>query len=543
MLALTAAIAATLAAPSRPKLVLVISIDQFRADYVQRFAANYVPARSGRQLGGFRFLTETGAEFADAHQTHVPTATGPGHATIMTGSEPFLNGIAQNNWYDRAAKKHVYCVSDPTVATILGTTAPMSPKNLLVTTVGDEPKMATNGKSKVVGISFKDRAAILMAGHAADTVIWFDQGTGDWTSSSFYGPKLPRWVEDINAEKLPAKDLKKAWTALLPNSNYDLARLSPASKPSPNGLFEHRLSTGNESRVSYSAFASSSYGQEFVFKTVQRAIDAEALGQHATPDVLVVNLATNDYIGHAYGPNSPEVMDISIRTDRLLAGLFTSLDQKLGIDNVEIVVTADHGVAPIPEEAANIYRTGAKRVPDIRIAAEIQRALNAKYGPGECVEPKSTDDLYAYLNRDLIAKKNLREAEVQEVAAHAISSLSGITAAFTRDQLMHGALPKWDWTPLVYNGYNERLGGDLIFFFTPGFLADTGVGTGHGTPWKYDTHVPILMRGPGIIKGRYFRPVSTADIAPTLCTILGIEYPSGCIGHPLAEALSGVNVK
>ena len=539
MLALAAL---ALAMPAKPKLVLLISIDQFRADYVTRFASQYLPAKSGGKLGGFRFLSETGAYYTDAHHNHVPTATGPGHATLMTGSEPYLDGIADNDWYSRDLKKSVYCVSDPTVKTIGGVSDPMSPKNLWVTTVGDELKMATNNKSKVVGVAFKDRASILMSGHAADTVIWFDQTSGNWVTSSFYANALPGWVQSLNNEKIPAQSAGKSWEPMLPLASYGNARIAPFAKADANGTFSHKLPAIEAGKKNvYSSFTASSFGQEYVFTTVKRAIEGEHLGKGPESDVLVVNLSTNDYVGHAFGPNSPEVMDMALRTDRLLSDLFNTIDQQIGIDNVDIVVTADHGVVPIPEESDKAFRTGVKRVSEANVAKAAQAELVAKFGEGKWIE--GSGEMYLYLNHDLIAEHKLSEEEVQMVAAHGALKATGVAFAFTRDQILEGALPKWEFVERIYNGYNRRLGGDVMFFFEPGDYVGGGVGTGHGTPWKYDTHVPLLLRGPGITRGHYARGVATADIAPTLSTILGIEYPSGCVGHPLFEALSSGNNK
>ncbi len=520
----------TMVAP-RPKLVVLISIDQFRGDYIERFSDQFLPARSGGKIGGFRFLTETGAHYLDAHHNHLPTATGPGHATLMSGSEPFINGIAGNDWFDRKTGKRIYCVDDPTVKTIGGESSPMSPRNLKVTTVGDELKMATNGKSKVVGIAFKDRASILMAGHAADTVIWFDAKTGNWVTSSFYADKLPSWVSDINAQGTPAKTAGQKWEPLLPKEAYSTARLAPFAKPSATGpLFSHALTSN------LGSFTTSSFGQEFVFKTVEAAFDGEKLGQHQTSDVLVVNLSTNDYVGHAYGPNSPEVMDITIRTDRLLSGLLNVIDRKVGIDNVNIVLTGDHGVVPIVEESNGVYKTGVQRVLDRNMGAAVEAAFTKQYGEGKYLLT-APDEMYLYLNHAFLAEKKVPLAEAQKFAVKTLQSVPGVFAAFTRTQIMEGELPRQEWLGMVTNGYNAEYGGDVLFVTQPGFYSGGGTGTGHGAPWKYDSHVPIIFRGPGINKGRYTRTVTTADIAPTLSILLGIEVPTGSIGHPLHEAI------
>lgn len=516
-----------------PKLVVLVSIDQFRADYVERFAPYYLPARSGGRLGGFRFLMETGADFKDAHHNHIPTATGPGHATLMTGSEPAYDGIVSNDWYDRRLGRSIYCVSDPQVQTVGGKSAPMSPRNLLVTTVGDELKMATGGRSKVVGVSFKDRAAILMAGHAADTVIWFE--SGKWVTSSWYAPsgQLPTWVQKLNAEALPDQDSGKTWTPLLPAEAYGLTRKAPAEANPPAGQpFAHSLGD-KTSRGFYTNFTTSGFGQDYMTHAIESAIDGEKLGRHDVPDVLVINLATNDYVGHRYGPNSPEVMDVALRADRLLSDVFNKLNHDVpgGINDVAVVVTADHGVLPIPEESNDAYKTGSQRV--TAVARTVQAALSKQFGDANWVLGNELFEQNLYLNRDAAAQKGLKMRDVEQAAADAAVTVPGIFAAVTRTQLLHGEIPRWPFADTLTNGFNAQLGGDVMVLEGPGALPDGGTGTSHGSIWAYDSHVPLLVRGPGIAPGSYVQTVYTSDIASTLCHLLGIEYPTGNVGHPL----------
>lgn len=524
-----------------PRLVVLISIDQFRADYLDRFSPYFLAPKQGGKVGGFRYLIDTGVRYTDAHHEHIPTATGPGHATLMTGSEPSLDGIIGNDWFDRASMKPTYCVDDPTVTTVGGKSKPMSPRNLKVTTVGDELKLATGGKSKVVGISFKDRAAILMAGHSADTVVWFEGNKTKpvWVTSSFFAPnnQLPSWAKQMNDEDIINKSRNQTWEPLLPASAYALTKMAPGETPAPNGLpFGHNL--GSDASFP-SNYATSGFGQSYVFDAVSRAVDAEKLGQHDVPDVLVVNLATNDYVGHKYGPNSPEVMDITVRTDRLLSGLFNKLNKTIpgGLDSVAIVVTADHGVLPVPEEERDAFRGPSDRL-EVDFKGAVNSALAAKFGEGDWVLGSGLYEQNLYLNRALIQSKSLKPEEVEEVAAEAASALPGVYLAVTRHQILHNQLPNWDWTREVANGYNPTLGGDIMVLETPGTLFGSGhAGTSHGSPWAYDTHVPILTHWKGQQPQWVSRRVFTHDIASTLSQLLGIEYPSGNMGKPLSEAL------
>jgi predicted AlkP superfamily pyrophosphatase or phosphodiesterase len=521
-----------------PKLVVVISIDQFRMDYVDRFASQYLPARSGGKVGGFRYLSEQGAFFTDAHYTHVPTGTGPGHSAILTGSGPATNGIVGNEWYDRATKKTVYCADDPLSKTVGGPSSPMSPRNLLVSTVGDELKMATNGRSKVVGVALKDRASIFLAGHAADTVIWFDTINGAWVTSTFYANRLPDWVTKINAMTVPELGIKRVWTPMLPNEAYSWTRPAPFAPQDAKPIFTHALGPDNP-KNRYRNWTTSPFGQQYVFDTATAAIDGEGLGKDDVPDLLAINLSTNDYIGHAYGPNSPEVMDISVATDRMLSQFFNAINEKVGLKNVTIVITADHGVLPIVEEAKNQYKLPAMRIDGKKLVEAVNAEVSKTYGAGEWIE--SFDEPNVYLNRDLIASKGVAPALVQTAVAEAMMKQNGIHAAFTRDQVLNGRLPGWDFCKAVYNSFNVSRSGDVLVFENPGNYFGGGTGTGHGSPWAYDRHVPILVSGFGVRPGRVSRRVAVTDIAPTLCRLLRVELPTGCTGTVLSEALSPGN--
>ncbi len=525
-----------------PKLVVLFSVDQFRGDYVERFNQYFLPAKSGGKVGGFRYLMETGAHFRNAMHNHLPTATGPGHATLMTGSEPAYDGIVGNDWFDRKTGKSTYVVSDPSVETVGGTSGPMSPRNLTATTVGDELKMATNGKSKVVGVAVKDRAAILMAGHAADTVIWWDNGTGNWVTSTWYAPnkKLPSWVTQYNSERPWDKVAGKIWEPLLGNDIYSISRKAPAEKPATNGKpFSHTMSSKVDKSL-WGGMITSQYGNELTFDAATHALDSEQLGQHDVPDVLVVNLSTNDYVGHQYGPNSPEVMDITIRTDRLLSEFLNHVNAKIpgGLDNVAVVLTGDHGVVPIVEESNGAFKTGVERDLGDHITAAVSKSLSAKFGEGKWLMGEGLYEQNLYLNRDLAAQKGLKMADVEQAAADAAASVEGVFGAYTRTQIMHNQVPPVPFLSRIVNGFHTQLGGDVFVLEGPGMYEGGGTGTGHGTVWDYDAHVPILIRARGIKPGNYLNRVHTSDIAPTLCRLLGIESPTGNVGVPLVDTIT-----
>lgn len=521
-----------------PKLVLLISIDQGRADYVDRFSDHFLPAKDGSKLGGFQWLGGTGVRYTDAHHHHVPTYTAAGHAILMTGSVPAINGVIGNEWYDRKTGKVHYSTEDKDAyQTVGGTMDGMSCRPLLVSTVGDELKMATNGRSKVVGISFKDRAGILMAGHAADQVIWFDSGVGKFVTSTYYSNSVPKWAEDFNKSGYMDSFVGKSWNASMPASAYVNARNAPHVANQPKN-FSHPYGTELKSSY-YSAVAASEAGQRAIFDLATRAVVSEKLGAHDTPDILVVNLATNDYVGHAYGPNSPEVMDITVVTDRLLSQFFNFLNKSVpgGINNVAIVVTSDHGIAPIPAEARDTFKLDAGRVSGSTILKAVDTALDAQFGDADWAP--SYNGFNLYLNRDAIASKGLNRTTVEEAAAEAAMSVEGVWQAFSRTNVLQGRLPDLPLKEWIANGLHPSIGGDVVIVHKPDYVETGATGTSHGAIWAYDTHVPIMTRWGGQKARSVARRVYTHDIASTLCLMLGIEYPNGNIGQPLYEALPG----
>jgi predicted AlkP superfamily pyrophosphatase or phosphodiesterase len=534
------------AAPVRPRLVVLISIDQFRADYQTRFYDLFLPPASKTGVGGFRYLMERGAYHTDAHHDHFPLVTAVGHSVQMTGAPPYKTGIVGNEWFDRELNAERYCVSD-TKSPLVGAADPdgkrgISPATLRVSTVGDELKMATGGQAKVWGVALKDRAAVLMAGRLADGVLWFDDQTGAWISSRFYRKDgtLPKWISDWNAAKkvdsffgqkwelsVPADALKRLWT---PGNDSVNPR---------NGLgtaFPHPVTGGLQQPGPdfYGAFASTPFANRYVFDTAEEIVRREQLGQDAVSDVLVINLSSNDYIGHAYGPDSAEVLDVTVRTDAELSRFFNFLDKSVpgGLPNVTLVVTADHGVAPIAAEMQKAgFPAGA-----IQITKDgLQKALAAELGAGDWVQAIVEDNVY--LNLQTIDAKKVSYTRAEDVAADFLRQQPGIYAVYTRSQLLGGRMLDHDIAQRIGRSFHPKVSGDLIVVSDPYWVPGRTTGTTHGTPYAYDTSVPLLLAGAGIKPGRYTQRVSTLDIAPTLSDLLGILQPSGCEGHVLSQAL------
>lgn len=562
---------------ARPRLTVVISIDQFRGDYLHRFEDLFLPARDGDTLGGFGYLMDQGAYFADARYEHYPLFTGPGHAVILTGGHPSKTGIVGNDWWDVAHRRPVYCVDDARW-TVVGAgpkskATPMGPLNLQSTTVGDELKLATAGRAKVVTLAIKDRAAILLGGHVQDLSLWFDTAGGRWISSTAYcrDGQLPAWVAELNDERIPSSYPGKQWTPQASEQLLSERSMIPTHVggdiPDGFGLaFPHTIGA-EEKSSSYKGFCLTPFANDFVFESAERAVKAERLGQRDVPDLLAINLSPNDYIGHAFGPYSPEVMEMTLATDRALSEFINFLDDTVpgGMDNVLFVVTADHGVAPIPEETRpQPTDFTAGRYESNTIIETIDRALRSRFGApaGGCWFATTSDDPtgadldhsgafiegQVYLSPEAIrgaidAGRADSRRDIERVACDAINDarLPWVYACYGRTQIIEGALGQTDLTRHLANGVHPTLSGDLIVIGQQASLENppsSGHPTSHGTPYAYDTHVPILIASPRFIRpGVYANRVAPSDIAPTISLLLGVEFPSGCDGRVLHEAL------
>lgn len=484
------------AAPKKPKLVLAIVIDQFRYDYLTRYRSDY--------HGGFDLLLTKGAVFTNARYQQFPTVTAVGHSIFLSGATPALSGVIGNEWYDREEGMQVTSVSDPRTSLVGGSRgAGSSPRRMLVDTVGDELKMADNSQSRVIGISLKDRAAILPAGHMANAAYWFDSKSGNFVSSTYYFEEAPAWVKEANAARAADRHAGATWMG--------------HQMPQPGQL--------------YSAIEATPFGNELVEGFAERALAGEQLGQRGVTDLLAVSFSSNDYVGHAYGPDSPEARAISIATDELLGKFFGAVDSAVGLDNVLVVVTADHGVAPVPEVNTARHMPGG-RMPEGIVAKTVQEALVRKYGKFDWIT--AARESLVYLNRELIAVRKLDPAEVERTAAEALLDLPHVFRVYTGVQLATGAALEDSVGRLVMNGYYPRRGADLEVLPEPYWIFGS-TGTTHSMTFGYDTHVPVIFLGPGIRAGEYDNNITPNDIAPTLATILRVETPSGSVGRVLQE--------
>jgi hypothetical protein len=511
-LLLTFLAAAAILPAAPPKLVLAIVIDQFRYDYLLRFRSDY--------HSGFARLLEKGAVFTDAHYLHAATVTAVGHGTFLTGATPSISGIIANEWYDRESGQTVTSVSDPATKLVGGNTdrAGSSPRRLLVSTVGDELKIQ-RGESRVIGISIKDRSAILPAGHMADGAYWYDDHANAWVTSSYYRGELPDWAKKLNQEQPAARYAGAKW---LP---FD------AKGDSAKPFCSMTKDTGVRFCGSIEA---TPWGNEMIEEFAERALEGENLGHHASTDVLAVSFSSNDYVGHAVGPDDPAVRDISIRTDRLLGKLFDAIDGRIGAGNTLVILTADHGVAPVPEVNQARKMPGG-RLNGGELTAKITDALTKRFGPGKWLLASSGGMLY--FNQDLIRAQKLDPAEVELVAAEAGLEQHHIARVYTRSQLVDGAVQHDEISRAFSVGFFGQRSGDLFVLQEPYYLFEA-TGTSHGTPYDYDNHIPVIFLGPGIKPGKYSARIAVNDIAPTLAEILNVEQPSGSIGRILSEILN-----
>jgi predicted AlkP superfamily pyrophosphatase or phosphodiesterase len=545
----------------RPRLVLLIAVDQFRADYLERFGDLFA-------ANGIKRLMREGALWANANYDHTPTYTAPGHATMMTGAWPAETGIIANEWPDRETGKKVTSVSDETLRLLGGEEGEVaaSPRRLMASTLGDELRLATNDRSKVIGISEKDRAAILPAGRHASAAYWFSEQTGRMVSSNFYFNQLPAWVESFNAAKPADKFFGARWERLLPDDAEYVKRAGPDAPPwevirgygegKDTNTFPHVITGGATSpgRDFYGvALGYSPFSNDILLSFTEQAIINENLGADEVTDVLTLSFSANDHVGHRFGPYSQELMDITLRVDRQIAALLDFVNERVGLQNTLVVFTADHGVAPIPEHAGALGLPGG-RIESADVLRAMKMAISARYNrKNESPDPtgdyilKYTDwgrvreGFYngnLYFNRIALERDGINEEEIERVAGVAAMTVPGIRGYFTRTQLQRGAVSPAD--PLarrVLHGFYPRRSGDVIVLYEPfKKLADYAITADHGSPYSYDTHVPLIIMGANLKAGRYMEAATPADIAPTLAAILNVQAPSNAVGRVLMEA-------
>ncbi|MFC3881980.1 alkaline phosphatase PafA [Algoriphagus namhaensis] len=518
--------------PKKPKLVVGIVVDQMRQEYLYKYAARY-----GED--GFKRLMGDGFMMKNAHYNYIPTYTGPGHASVYTGTTPAVHGIIGNSWYSRKLNAAIYCAGDSTVSAVGGSQASgqISPRNMLTTTITDELRFSNNKKSKVVGIAIKDRGASLPAGHLGDAY-WYDSGTGEFMTSTYYSDALPKWVEDFNGRELAAKYLENTWNTLYPvdsyvnsiadNNDFEVGFGGKETPTFPYNLAELKAQNGELGMV-----ATTPYGNTLTLDFAYAALEGEQLGMRGETDFLALSFSTPDYIGHRFGPTSVELEDNYLRLDQEIAKFLNYLDQTYGKGEYLIFLTADHGVADI----ATYMMSENVPAGNFRLSyvnGVLKAYFNEVYGEGEWIKNFSNDQIF--LNTDLAIEKDIDIDDMEEAAARFMLRFNGVKEVYTST-----AMRNVDFTEgsaaLLQNGYNHKASGELLVILEPGWLTGGPRGTTHGTGFSYDTHVPILFYGWGVKAGSSSRKVAITDIAPTLSMMLGIRLPNGSTGQPLLEIL------
>ena len=525
-----------------PKLAVVISVDQMRADYLVRF-------RSYFGEGGFKRLLEGGADFRNAHYRHAITHTAPGHALMLSGVHANVHGIIGNEWLDRDTWEQINSVEDRTSPLVginpaeLGPAqakAPektgRSPRNFLAETVGDLLKQKYGDRSKVFAVSNKDRSAILLGGQRGDAAYWDE--SGKYVTSRHYRAELPAWVAAFNAEKRAEAAFGKTWERLLPAEVYEKVQ-GPDDAPGELLGYGYTRSfpkkvDGGKPAISPSFFLAhdlSPFTTETLGAFVQRAITEEKLGRHGATDLLGVSFSQIDAIGHGYGPDSHEVMDSMLRLDRVLAAIFAQIDREIGLAHCVIVLTADHGVAPLPERIAP---APAGRVKLADLDPVVKQALDAKYGPLAKGETWATrDGLNFHLRPAALAEKNVSAAEAANVVKAALLEVPNMGYAFTREELLAAPAEGGEVLAMARRSYHAARGRDVMFFPKENFVPVGGTGSTHATPYDYDTHVPIVFFGAGVKPGVHTESVGVDDIASTLAPLLGVAAPPAAKGKKL----------
>ncbi|CAG5070723.1 Alkaline phosphatase PafA [Dyadobacter sp. CECT 9623] len=525
------------AAPStklaRPKLVVGIMVDQMRYDYLYRYYDKY-------KEGGLKRLMNEGFNCRNNHYQYALTVTAAGHSAVYTGSLPAINGIIGNEWYDKALKKGVYCTEDNTVATVGSsnvTVGKMSPRNLLVSTVTDQLRIATNFRSKTIGVAIKDRASILPAGHAASGAYWFDSKTGNFVTSTYYMESLPKWVTDYNNLKKPAEYAGKGWTTMFPIDQYTQSSKDDAiweGKLSSNDktVFPHDL-VGNAGDA-FGPVITSPWGNTLTKEMAIAAIKGENLGKGAETDFLAVSFSSPDRIGHTFGPNSVEQEDNYIKMDQEFADFLQFLDSWAGKGNYTVFLTADHGAADVPGFWQD-HKLPAGTMTGTILTRAIVKSLNDAFGEAEYIS--GFENYQIYFDNKVMKEKKVTVADAFPVIREAVLAVHGVADVINLTDIGRAPLNTYQ-LELYKNNINARRSGDLQLIMQPGWFASTfATGTDHGTPYNYDTHVPFLLYGWGVNKGETLRRTTIADIAPTIAALLHILPPSGNVGNPVEEAL------
>jgi hypothetical protein len=521
--------------PQPPSLAVLVVFDQMRADYLTRWRDLFC-------RGGFRRLQEGGAWFQNCHYPYAFTVTGAGHASLLTGCSPRTHGIIGNDWYDRAAGKTVSCAEEERYLRV--PPAPPrkepnrfgngSPDRLLAPSLPDVLKESAGDEARVVSLSLKDRAAVLPGGRHPDACYWWDPADGLFATSNYYRDAPHPWVAELNRSRPADRWFDHPWERLLPGLDYT-PRSGPDDVPgegmgtAQGRTFPHPLTggVGRPGNKSYAALFNSPYGNDLLLELVKHAIDGEELGRHAAPDLLCVSFSSNDAVGHTWGPDSQEVMDTTLRSDRTMQRLLDYLDEHVGRGRYLLALTADHGVCPLPEVSRRQGKD-AGRIDLKLLLRHAQAALDAAFGPDPEKAPWFRADTIAfYLNQDMLRRRGLEQAAAEKVLAEALKKEPGIQTAYTRTELLRGE-PADAIGRSVWQSFHPERSGDVLPVLQPYYIPGEPwlTGTTHGTPHPYDTHVPLLVYGPEVRAGVRQEAVTPQAVAAILAHGLRVATPA-----------------
>ncbi|MFK7782061.1 alkaline phosphatase PafA [Psychroserpens sp.] len=512
-----------------PKLVVGIVVDQMRYDYLTRFNDKY-------SEGGFKRMIKEGFNCKNNHFNYVPTYTGPGHASVFTGTTPKYHGVISNNWYDKTSKSTVYCASDSTVTSVgtLSRSGQMSPHRMLTTTFSDENRLFTQMKGKTIGIAIKDRGAILPAGHTANAAYWFKgKDEGHFITSSYYMESLPKWVSDFNASN-SAESYFKVWDTFYDISTYtesgsDISDFEGGFDGKETPTFPYDLNALKDENRYFDILKGTPFGNSLTTDFAIAAIKGEQLGQDNYTDILTVSYSSTDYVGHNFGVSSKEIQDTYIRLDKDLERLFIYLDNTVGIGDYTVFLTSDHGAVEIPAYLKSTKIPAGYFYNDRR-KVKFQKFLLDTYGTNEVIENISNNQIF--LNRAKLKELGLSISEVQEQIANEQINYDNIAKVYTAS-IMNSTNFTNGIEALLQNGFNQKRSGDIILVNDISYIAYRKTGTTHGSGSNYDTHVPLLFFGKGIKHGETYQRTVIPDIAPTISALLGISFPNASTGQPL----------
>ena len=519
----------------KPKLVVGLVIDQMRWDYLYRYSNLYGP-------NGFKRLLSQGFSCENTMIPYTPTVTGTGHTCIYTGSVPAIHGIVANDWIDQQTGIFMYCAKDTTVMPV-GTSSikegQMSPRNMLSNTIGDELKLATNFKSKVIGIALKDRGGIFPAGHSANAAYWFDNKTGNWITSTYYTNELPAWVQKYNNRRVADSLMKKDWNLLYDKSKYtqsteDDMPFEKVLESDKSRVFPHKYQSIIESR-DYDQFRPSPYGNTFTFQFAKEAIRNEKLGMGNVTDMLCISVSSTDNIGHKFGPNSLEAEDTYLRLDIEIASFLTYLDNTLGKNNYLLFLSADHGAPQIGnylKQEKKYFTAGALN--SNSLIKNINKLCLEKFGADSLV--KKLYDYQLYLDHAKINAAAIDHKALKKFIVENLKLIPEVWNAYDVEDFAQVILP-----PVIRekisNSYYFRRSGDIQYFYKAQYTDYTDSGIEHGAWYPYDSHIPLVWFGWNIKPGKLNRETYMTDIAPTIAAMLQIQMPNGCVGKVITEVI------